>query len=71
VALVQVRRSDASGKEIPRGTGARIRVIFNSPDKADMRADLTDEEVAEILHFAQPVEARPERKAARAQRLQI
>jgi len=64
VALVQVRRSDASGDEIPRGTGARIKIIFNDPAKEDMRADLTDEEVQRILPFAQPVEARPERRKA-------
>jgi hypothetical protein len=65
MALVQTRKSDASGKEIPRGTGARIRIMFNDPEKDDMRADLTDAEVAEILPFAQPVEARPERRKAR------
>lgn len=62
MALIQLRRSDASGTEIPRGTGARIKIIFNDPEKDDMRADLTDEEVAELLPFAQPVETRPERR---------
>jgi len=62
MALVQVRKSDASGTEIPAGTGARVRVMFTDPDRNDLRADLTDEEVAELLPFAQPVEARPGRR---------
>jgi hypothetical protein len=62
MALVQVRKSDASGKEIPEGTCARIRVIFNDPDKTDLRADLTDAEVKQLLPFAQPVEERPGRR---------
>jgi hypothetical protein len=62
MALVQVRKSDKSGSEIPESTGARIRVIFNDGSKTDLRADLTDEEVKKILPFAKPVEERPARR---------
>jgi hypothetical protein len=62
MALETVRRSDASGAEIPRGTGARIRVMFNDKKHTDLRADLTDEEVKELLSFAVPVETRPSRR---------
>lgn len=65
MAFVQIRKSDKSGVEIPQGTGARIRVIFNAEDKDDLRADLSDEEVAELLGFAQPVETRPMRRKSR------
>jgi hypothetical protein len=65
MAVVQVRKSDFSGKEIPVGTGARVRVIFNDERKTDLRADLTDDEVKELLAWAQPVQERPERKARR------
>jgi hypothetical protein len=34
--------SSVSREMIPAGTGARIRIIFNDPDRLDMRADLTD-----------------------------
>lgn len=62
MALVQVRKSDYSGSEIPAGTGARVRIMFSDPERDDMRADLTDEEVAELLSFAQVVETRPARR---------
>lgn len=60
MALETIRRSDRSGDEIPTGTGARVRVIFND-DRPDLRADLTDEEVAELLSFATPVAPRAAR----------
>ena len=62
MAIVQLRRSDVSGVEIPDGTGARVRVMFNDPERDDMRADLTDEEVAELLPFVKPVQTRPTRR---------
>ena len=69
MAIVQVKKSDVSGEEIPEGTGARIRVMFNDPDKLDLRADLTDAEVAQLLPFAQEVEPRPSRRGERRIRL--
>lgn len=62
MAIVQVRKSDKSGAEIPAGTGARIRVIFNDESKTDLRADLTDAEVKKLLPWAKPVEERPARR---------
>ena len=64
MAIEQVRKSDASGKEIPEGTGARVRVLWNTPGKADLRADLTDEEVMELMPWLQPVTPRPTRRKA-------
>lgn len=61
MAVQHIRTSDASGEQIPRNTGARIRVVFNDPHRTDMRADLTDEEVERLLPWAVPVERRPER----------
>ena len=61
MALAQIRRSDKSGKDIPEGTGARVRIIWFD-GRPDMRADLTDEEVAEVLPFAVPVVTRPTRR---------
>lgn len=65
MALETVRKSDASGAEIPAGTGARIRVIFYDDSRPDLRADLTDEEVKKLLPWAQEVVTRPERRKAR------
>jgi hypothetical protein len=62
MALETVRRSDASGKEIPAGTGARVRVMFNDKSRHDLRADLTDKEVKELLSWAVPVATRPTRR---------
>ena len=49
MAIETVRKSDASGKAIPDGTGARVRVMFNDPKRPDMRADLTDDERAAFI----------------------
>lgn len=65
MALVTARKSDVSGELIPEGTGARMRVIFYDESRPDRRADLTDAEVEEVLHFAQEVKQRPERRARR------
>lgn len=62
MALETVRRSDKSGDEIPEGTGARVRVMFYDPDRNDLRADLTDEEVKKLLGFAEEVVPRPARR---------
>lgn len=60
MALVQVRKSDMSGKDIPEGTGARVRIIWFD-DRPDMRADLTDDEVQKLLPFAVEVTERAPR----------
>jgi hypothetical protein len=62
MALETVRRSDASNAEIKAGTGARVRVMFNDPEKDDMRADLTDAEVKKLMPWLVPVETRPGRR---------
>lgn len=59
MAVETIRKSDASGDEIPEGTGARIRVLFNDPKRVDLRADLTDDEVARLMPWAKPVQPRP------------
>lgn len=69
MAVEQVRRSDVSGKEIPAGTGARVRVMFFNSDRPDRRADLTDEEVEKLLSFTQEVQTRPSRRGERRVRL--
>lgn len=60
-----VRVSSLSGEVIPEGTGARIRVMFQDPDRVDMRADLTDAEAAQLAEQfkAEEVEPRPDRRA--------
>lgn len=62
MALETVRTSDASGELIPPGTGARIRVMYYDPNIDDRRADLTDEEVEELLPWTKPVQTRPDRR---------
>lgn len=61
MAVETVRVSDVSGKQFPASTGARIRVLWNDRTKVDLRADLTDAEVAKLLPFAKPVAQRPDR----------
>lgn len=62
MAVETVRKSDVSGDTIPEGTGARVRVIFNDPERDDLRADLTDAEVEKLLPWAHPVKPRPDRR---------
>jgi hypothetical protein len=66
MALVQARQSDKSGVMIPPGSGARVRIEFYDGVTVARRADLTNEEVDEILPFAKEVETRPERRRGRA-----
>ena len=55
--LKTIRISSKSGEVIPDGTGARVRVMFYDDSRPDQRADLSDEEVAEILlPFTEEVE---------------
>jgi hypothetical protein len=56
--------SDKSGKQIPAGTGGRVRVLFYDEGKVDMRADLTDEEVEQLIEDYQlkPVQPREQRR---------
>jgi hypothetical protein len=49
MAVESVRRSDKSSSVIPEGTGARVRVMFLSDGRPDMRADLTDAEVKKLI----------------------
>lgn len=62
MAVVQVRKSDKSGDEIPDGTGARVRITFYDSRKTDRRADLTDAEVEELFPYTSEVEERPARR---------
>lgn len=68
MADVRMRVSDKSGQPIPAGTGARVRVMYFDPAKPDRRADLTDEEVEELLGFAAEVQVRPERRGGKYSR---
>ena len=65
MALEKVRKSDYSGKQIPDGAGARVRVMYYD-DRPDRRADLTDKEVEELLGFTVEVEIRPQRRGTRS-----
>lgn len=65
MALVQERQSDMSGRKIPKGTGARVRVEFYDKKRVALKCDLTDAEVAKLLPFAREVETRPERRRSR------
>ena len=40
--------SDKSGKEIPEGKGANVRITFEDARKPPRELDLTDEEAAEL-----------------------
>lgn len=63
--------SSLSGEPIPDGSGARVRIMFNDPERVDMRADLTDKEVEKVARQikAEDVEPRPERRGTRRLRL--
>lgn len=68
MARVSGRRSDKSGDLIPPKTGAIIRIAYWDGTTTARRADLTDEEVAELVELlnAQEIEPRPERRRSRA-----
>jgi hypothetical protein len=57
MAVETVRVSDKSREPIPEGTGARVRILFYDPAKPDMRADLTDAEVAKLIREYKLTEA--------------
>ena len=63
-SLTVTLTSDKSGKEIPAGTGGRVRILFNDKDRVDMRADLTDAEIEKLVaeYKLKPVEPRTERR---------
>jgi len=63
--------SSLSGDPIPDGTGARVRIMFNDPERVDMRADLTEAEVQKVAKQikAEEVEPRPDRRTARRLRI--
>jgi hypothetical protein len=65
-----VQFSNVTGELIPEGTGARVRVVFGDPDKGDMRIDLADAEVNELVerYNAEPVKARPYRAGEKRNR---
>jgi hypothetical protein len=67
MALVQERHSDMSGRKIPPGTGARVRIEFYDQNRVARRCDLSDAEVEKLLPFAQEVEVRPGRARSRAE----
>jgi len=69
MAVVQVRKSDVSGKEIPKGQGVRVRLIYDDEERIDRRADLTIKEAEQLLPFATEVEARPNRRGEKRVRL--
>jgi hypothetical protein len=59
--------SDKSGDEIPAGTGGRVRILFYEDGKVDMRADLTDAEIARLVkeYKLKPVQPRNEPRRRR------
>lgn len=64
-----VRISSLSGDIIPDGTGARLRVIWQDDSRTDLRADLTDAEVAKLQkeYGLEEVEERPTHRRKRVQ----
>lgn len=62
MALKMTRFSDKSGQAIPEGRGVRIRIEFLDGVTVARTADLTAEELAELLPFAHEVNERPSRQ---------
>lgn len=62
--VVQMVLSNLSGEPIPKGTGARVRIMWGEPDRPDMRIDLTQAEAEKLAkaYKAEEVEIRPERR---------
>jgi hypothetical protein len=69
MAVVQVRKSDLSGEEIPEGHAVRVRLVYEDADIDDKRADLSIEEAERLLPFAETVETRPQRRGEKRVRL--
>lgn len=69
-AITITLTSDKSGKQIPPGTGGRVRILFNDSDKVDMRADLTDGEIERLVqdYKLKPVQTR---ESTRRKRISI
>lgn len=67
MAIVNARQSDKSQKMIPLGTGARILIDFYDKTRVKQTADLSDEEIEELLPFATEIEERPARRRGRAE----
>ena len=64
MARKTIRISDQSGKEIPDGKGAGVRITFNDARKGVRELDLTDQE-ADALG-GRPVARRGRRPGSRA-----
>lgn len=62
MALKMTRYSDKSGTLIPEGAGVRIRIEFLDGKTVARSADLTRDEVDELLPFAHEVSERPSRQ---------
>lgn len=62
--------SDKSGEQITPGTGGRVRVTFYD-DRVDLRADLTDAEIEQLVKTfkLKEVEPRPNRAGEKRVRL--
>jgi len=59
--------SSLSGDVIAPETGARVRIMWHDPARADMRLDLTQAEAEKLAtqYKAEDVEIRPERRIPR------
>lgn len=70
MAVETVRLSDKSRQMIEPNTGARVRIMFYDASRADMRADLTDAEVKQLVaeYGLREVETRPTRRGEKRDR---
>lgn len=62
MALKMARYSDMSGELIPEGQGVRIRIEYLDGKTIARAADLTRDELDELLPFAREVTERPTRQ---------
>ena len=62
MALKMTRYSDVSQKLIPEGEGVRIRIEFLDGRTIARAADMTKDELEELLPFAKDVQERPARQ---------
>lgn len=60
--------SNLSGDPVPKGTGARVRIMWGDPKQPDMRIDLTQAEAEKLVKQfkAEEVEIRPARRGAKS-----